>query len=228
MNQEINSRFMRQLGIYNPNEHEDDRVTMIGCGGIGSFTAAGLAKLGIPHLTLIDPDEVEEHNLPNQNYSSGDIACPKVEALAGLCHDEYNTIEAYQFALPNPEVPTLTGLVMSGLDSMSARKEIWDECIKYNPRVPLYVDARLSGEYMLAYAVNPTSPGDIDSYELTLHSDDEGEEVSCTERGIIDVGLQVASMLTRIARRHFNRQEVPNITIMNQASYVTTQGGWVK
>ncbi len=39
------------------------RVAVIGCGRSGSITALSLARLGLRHLTLIDPDMVELHNL---------------------------------------------------------------------------------------------------------------------------------------------------------------------
>lgn len=223
-----NERFMRQLGIYDPTQHEHDQVTMIGCGGIGSFTALGLAKLGVPNLTLIDPDQVEDHNIPNQMFWPSMTGTDKVAATAGIIDDEFNNITTYATALPSDEVPPFRGLVLSGLDSMEARSSIWHECIKNKPRINRYIDARLSAQFIVAYAVNPTDPKDVEQYEATLYADDEAEDTLCTERGIIDVGLQVASLLTRATRLHFNGEEVPNITMMNQATYVTTQGGWVE
>lgn len=225
-----NDRFMRQLGIYNPGEHAADKVTMIGCGGIGSFTALGLAKLGVPHVVLIDGDTVEDHNVPNQMFTTDDIAHHKVDAAAGLMRltNEFANIESYAFKLPNDAIPPLDGLVISGLDSMSARKEIWEQCIKLKPGITRYIDARLSGEFIIAYCVDPTNMQDCAKYEeQALFDDGEAEELLCTERGIIDVGLQVASLLVRATRKHFNGDELPSITMMNQASYVTTQGAWV-
>lgn len=226
--QASDERFLRQLGIYNPAERKGDSVTFIGCGGIGSFAAAGIAKLGVPRIKLIDPDTVEEHNIPNQNFTEFDVGQPKVDALADRIGDQFNEVDAYQAALPDERVTRLDGLIISGLDSMEARREVWESCIKLKPSVTRYIDARLSGQFIVAYSVNPSMMSDVQSYEKTLHSDDEAEDISCTARGIIDVGLQVASLLTRAARLHFSGAEVPNITIMNQESYVTTQGAWVE
>lgn len=223
---EYTDRYARQLGIYNP-EGKRDHVTMIGCGGIGSFTAFGVAKLGVPKITLIDPDIVEEHNLPNQNFLPEDIGKPKALALAEQIDHNLIDVDTWTGTAENYD-PGVDGLVLSGVDSMSARKDIWEQCIKLNPRVSLYIDGRLSGEYMLAYAVNPTSGEDIERYERTLHSDDEGEAVACTERGIIDVGLQIASMLTMHTRNHLNGKEIPSITMMNMASYTASSGQWVR
>lgn len=229
MDQAINSLFMRQLGIYNPNDHEHDEVHLIGAGGIGSFTAVGLARLGVPKITVYDPDKVEEHNVPNQNYTLADVGRYKTDAIvsAMAAINPHGTYTGVADSIPSDDVQ-LKGLVISGVDSMEARHNIWHDAIKMRPQIELYIDARLSGLYMLAYAANPTSMIDIDEYEKTLHSDDEGEDVSCTERGIIDVGLQIGSMLTRLTRRHFNQESVNRINIMNQDSYVTTQGAWLQ
>lgn len=225
-----NERYLRQLGIYNPTERRNDKVTFIGVGGIGSFAAFGAAKLGVPNITLIDPDHVEVHNQPNQFFGVGDIGSAKVDAMAGYViadRDFDGNVETYETDLPSDDVPALEGLVISGLDSMEARTNIWNECIRLKPRVTRYIDARLSGEFLIAYAVNPSDMHDIEKYEATLYSDEEGEDLLCTERGIIDVGMQIGSLLVRAMRKHFNGDDIPNITMMNQASYVTTQGAWI-
>jgi tRNA A37 threonylcarbamoyladenosine dehydratase len=42
------------------------RVAVFGVGGVGSFTVEALARLGVEHLTLVDPDTVAESNLNRQ------------------------------------------------------------------------------------------------------------------------------------------------------------------
>jgi len=42
------------------------RVAVFGVGGVGSFTVEALARLGVGHLTLVDPDKVAESNLNRQ------------------------------------------------------------------------------------------------------------------------------------------------------------------
>jgi bacteriocin biosynthesis cyclodehydratase domain-containing protein len=58
-------------------------VVLVGCGGLGSWTACGLACAGIGSLVLIDDDRVELSNLNRQLlFSEADVGRLKVEAAA--------------------------------------------------------------------------------------------------------------------------------------------------
>jgi len=59
------------------------RVGIIGCGRTGSLIATTMVRTGLKHLTLLDPDYVEEHHLGEmEGVSRSDIGCPKAEAIA--------------------------------------------------------------------------------------------------------------------------------------------------
>jgi tRNA A37 threonylcarbamoyladenosine dehydratase len=59
------------------------RVAIVGVGGVGSWTAEGLARSGIGHLTLIDLDDVCVTNTNRQLPAlEGQIGRPKVAVLA--------------------------------------------------------------------------------------------------------------------------------------------------
>ena len=56
------------------------RVGIVGLGSVGCIVAEAMARIGVAHLTLIDPDHVEEHNLDRLLYASeSDIGKRKVE-----------------------------------------------------------------------------------------------------------------------------------------------------
>jgi bacteriocin biosynthesis cyclodehydratase domain-containing protein len=58
-------------------------VAIVGCGALGSWTAAGLACAGVGRLVLVDDDSVELSNLNRQLlFRRGDVGRPKVEAAA--------------------------------------------------------------------------------------------------------------------------------------------------
>ena len=65
------------------------------------------------------------------------------------------------------------------------------------------------------------------AYWRTLHSDDEALPAACTERGVIDVGMVVGGLLTRLVRAHFGDDDVEPVTVMNMASLTLNRGGWV-
>jgi molybdopterin/thiamine biosynthesis adenylyltransferase len=59
------------------------RVGIVGCGRLGSTLAAALARNGVRHLLLVDPDIVEPHNLgETDGLDPLDINTPKVQVLA--------------------------------------------------------------------------------------------------------------------------------------------------
>lgn len=61
----------------------DLRVAVVGAGGTGSAVAVLLARLGVGHLILIDPQTLEDTNVPRVHGSTlADIHRPKVDILA--------------------------------------------------------------------------------------------------------------------------------------------------
>lgn len=58
---------------------ENSRVSILGCGGLGSNIAMTLARCGVGELHLYDFDKVEYSNLNRQNYDLGDLGNSKVD-----------------------------------------------------------------------------------------------------------------------------------------------------
>lgn len=63
------------------------RLLVAGC-GIGSSLAVAAVRMGFEHLTLVDGDVVDRHNLNRQFYDTRDVGRPKVAAL----HDHLKAI----------------------------------------------------------------------------------------------------------------------------------------
>jgi molybdopterin/thiamine biosynthesis adenylyltransferase len=57
-------------------------VLVAGVGSVGSYLTEQLARSGVGHFTVLDPDVVEPANLSRTIYDATDIDRPKVEALA--------------------------------------------------------------------------------------------------------------------------------------------------
>jgi tRNA A37 threonylcarbamoyladenosine dehydratase len=56
-------------------------AVVVGLGGTGSWVALFLAMVGVPQLTLIDPDSVESHNLNRLPVPPDALGKPKVIAV---------------------------------------------------------------------------------------------------------------------------------------------------
>lgn len=184
--------FLRQLDLVRP-EALDTPVHLVGCGGIGSFAALALAKLGCAHLHLYDDDRVEEQNVPNQLFRTADVGRPKVEALAEIL--EAFTGTRPQAHLRRIEGERLQGIVLSGVDSMAARKTLWQKCVRHRAGIPLYLDGRLGAEVCRLYSIRPADPDDVRCYEASLYDDSQAVPLSCTAGAIIYTGFAMASLV---------------------------------
>lgn len=94
---EAMERFDRQLPYFSaalPSRGADAQralteatVVIIGCGALGSWTAAGLGCAGVGRLVLVDDDVVELSNLNRQMlFRRADVGRPKVVAAAAALH----------------------------------------------------------------------------------------------------------------------------------------------
>jgi molybdopterin/thiamine biosynthesis adenylyltransferase len=61
---------------------EAARIAVVGCGGLGSWIAMALARMGVRRLVLIDPDRFDRSNAPRQMVTPPDLYLPKAHALA--------------------------------------------------------------------------------------------------------------------------------------------------
>jgi len=205
-----NMDFWRQLDVVSPEDLASLQVTVVGAGGIGSPTTLALAKMGVEHLTVFDPDTVELHNLPNQLYRFGDLGKAKVEGLADICRDFAGVaVETKPERFDGQH--SLSGVVVSGVDTMAARKEIWQR-VRYNPTVQIYIEARMGAEVARIHSVKPCDPSEVRWYETTLYSDEEASEAPCTARAVIYnvfmIAALVANQVKKFARAESLAREV--------------------
>jgi molybdopterin/thiamine biosynthesis adenylyltransferase len=198
--------FLRQLDLVKP-EALETPVHLIGCGGIGSFTALALAKLGCPCLHLYDDDRVEEHNIPNQLFRTSDIGRPKVEALAEIL-EGFAGVRPWRH-LRRIEGERLQGIVVSGVDSMATRKSLWQKAVRHRAGIPLFLDGRLGAEVCRLYAIRPADPDDVRCYEQSLYDDSQAVPLSCTAGAIIYTGFAMASLIADQVKRFAVGEVVP-------------------
>lgn len=169
--------FSRQLEVFEPRKFKQP-VHVIGCGGGGSWTSMMLAKLGVSDLHLHDFDEVGAHNIPNQLFKEEQIGMKKV-------HSAQDNI--FEFSGTTPTIydeqvtgdTKLSGIVFMEVDSMKARKEIYEKACKNHLDIPLVVESRACVSGGRVYAFNPSKRSECLEYEKTLYSDEESQASMC-------------------------------------------------
>jgi hypothetical protein len=109
----------------------------------------------------------------------------------------------------------LSGLVISGVDSMSARQAIWQGAIRYRSNVELYIDARMGAEVCRIYSVRPSDPEDVRNYELTLYDDDQATDDACTARAIIYNVLSIAGLIANQVKKYAKGERLDREVILD-------------
>jgi len=187
--------FNSQLGIFNPTIFEDKRITIIGVGAIGSFTALTLAKMGIKHMTIYEFDRVTPHNIPNQFYKVNHVGKLKTSSLVEIIN-EFAECEVEIKGAFKQRTKITGDIVISLVDSMEVRKMIFNKCSKVN--IP-FIDARMGGEFMRVYAISNKTNRKF--YRSTLYSTYTADRIRCTERSVIFNPLLAAAYISILVKK---------------------------
>lgn len=79
-----------QAAVVMPKEHTKLRIIQVGAGGTGSFAALAIARLMYElkesgkavELLIVDPDVVENGNIPRSNFCAAEVGSHKAQTLA--------------------------------------------------------------------------------------------------------------------------------------------------
>lgn len=204
-----------QKDFYDPVRHGGS-VTVVGAGGIGSPTIMGLARMGIPNISVYDDDNVEPHNVVAQNYELEHVGAGKAESITELARKvSVAKIKPYKHLVTNED--TLLGnIVVSAVDSMNSRKAIY-EAAKGSPTVQWIVDGRLGGELIVVHTVNIRNSEQVEYYlsDDVMFDDSEVVSNSCTSRAIFDVSYAIAALIMRSVRRILTDEDVERQQMLN-------------
>jgi len=197
----------RHVGIFNPDGFNNYIISIIGLGAIGSGIAEALTRMGLNNFEFIDPDSVEEHNVPNQLYFSKDIGKFKVDA----CAEKLKLINPkIRIRLRKELFSDLMGtIVFLATDNMAARKQVFEYC-KKNPFVKLIIDGRMASLNFTVHTVDMEKKKDILDYTKRLFTDDKMLQIPCTERSIIFNVFGVSSFLANQLIKFLNQEDYFN------------------
>ncbi|HEX4590914.1 MAG TPA: ThiF family adenylyltransferase, partial [Gemmataceae bacterium] len=140
---EIPERYSRQVrfpGIGKDGQQKllDSKVTLVGCGALGTVLANALVRAGVGHLRLIDRDFIETNNLQRQIlFDEADVAAnlPKAEAAARKLRviNSGVTVEPIVTDVDRTNILDLAGdadLILDGSDNFEVRYVINDAAVK--------------------------------------------------------------------------------------------------
>lgn len=163
------------------------RVAVMGCGALGTFQAAALARAGIGFLRIIDRDYVEPSNLQRQwLFTEADAAeaLPKAEAARRRLA-EINSgvvVEAQVADLTAAVADELlddVDLVLDGTDNFETRYLINDFCVSTGKP---WVYGAAVGSYGLTM---PVRPGVTACLRCVYPQPPEGAQPTCETAGVL-------------------------------------------
>lgn len=186
----------RHISVFNP-DNVLYPIHIIGAGATGSFVAQILARMGVPVLNIYDFDTVEIHNIPNQSFDTRHLEKSKVEALASILKDINPDIVVNTFnkEVKEEDVNGLEGYVFMLIDSMKARKQLWETC-KTNDKIIHYWESRLGSDQARVYSIALEKDKDYRRYETDFYDDEKAEVSACgTSITVLPIVLQTASLM---------------------------------
>jgi len=184
-------------------------AVVVGCGALGSFHAAALARAGVGTLTIIDRDYVEPSNLHRQwlfEESDAAEALPKAAAAARRLAGINSAVRV------RPRIADLTpsnaeellggaGVIVDGTDNFEARFLINDFAVSRG--VPWIYGAAV-GSYGIAM---PVIPGKSACLRCVYPAPPAGVQPTCETAGVLSVvvsaiaSIQVADALKILCGR---------------------------
>src|SRR5438309_4705047 len=136
------SRQMRFYGIGQAGQRRllDARVTLCGCGALGTVLANGLVRAGVGRLRLVDRDFIETNNLQRQVlFDEHDVAenLPKAEAAARKLGAINSSVHVQPVVTDTDRTNILdlvqdADLILDGTDNFEIRYLINDAAVKLN------------------------------------------------------------------------------------------------
>jgi len=163
-------------------------AVIVGCGALGSFHAAALARAGVGRLTIIDRDYVEPSNLHRQwlfEESDAAAALPKAIAAQRRLAAINSAIEVRAIVADltpsNAEDLLPADLILDGTDNFDTRYLINDFSISRS--IPWIYGAAV-GAYGLAM---PVLPGRTACLRCVYPEPPSGAQPTCETAGVLNV-----------------------------------------
>lgn len=153
----------------------DRRIVMIGCGSVGGYVAHLLARAGVGHITLVDPDILRWDNVGRHVLGGADVDRPKAEAVA----------ESLRRALPHLSITAINQdwreWLGGGASSVEGVDLVVSTAATWSCEEPLNLLARRS-------TFPPVLFGWLEPYALAGHALTVAREGGCLQCGMNQFG----------------------------------------
>ena len=183
---------------------QDKVVILAGVGGIGSYVAYLLARLGIRSLFMYDDDVVEMSNMAGQLYRRSDISKFKTDAMSDIISQFTTFASANSITEKFDDNSEAADIMICGFDNMVARRTFFDKWRRHvsdskNRENCLFIDGRLSAEYLQVYCLTGEDDALIEEYgKVALFEDSEAEHEVCSYKQTSFIANMIGSIIVNL------------------------------
>ena len=175
----------------------DARITIIGCGALGTFQAAALARAGVGFLRIVDRDYIETSNLQRQwLFDEADAAAALPKAIAAREHlrrmnsgVEVDARVADLTAANAEDLLAECDLILDGTDNFDTRYLINDFAVRGG--IP-WIYGGAVGSYGIAM---PVIPGVTACLACVYPEPPAGAQPTCETAGVLGTATSLIASL---------------------------------
>lgn len=200
----------RHIEQFDPFRFGETRVDVVGCGAVGARIAMELGCFGIANLHIWDGDNIETHNVANQRpYIQKDLGRPKVAALSDhLFEATGRRPTVHQAFIDGPT--DLGNVVFLAVDTMAARKKIFDDCLRLRYATDVVIEVRMGIDELRVYGFSPKDREQVAAWLDSLSDDAETKEAVCRVQTTVGDTASITAGLAVARFRHWYRQSFEN------------------
>ena len=186
-------------------------IMIIGVGGIGSYLAPLLKRVGVYSMFLADPDIVEEKNLLYQNFDEINVGEKKVNSLYMNGHVRSDYPIRTDVCLRKDKMD----LIVCCADNLDIRRLVYRQGFQDDAKVK-WLDLRAQGRNgaLISYLTDPKfSDMFLQGPEGSFSC--QGEQDEITPESVHFTHVAVAGMAAQWIQRWFNGEEVKDKMVIN-------------
>ncbi|MDF7682820.1 sulfur carrier protein ThiS adenylyltransferase ThiF [Lactobacillus sp. ESL0679] len=126
------------------------KVTIAGCGGLGTNISLALARIGVGQITLIDFDQVELSNLNRQQFKFNQVGMAKVVAMKENLQEvnPFVTVKAIKERVTLQNIAQLfqdADIICEAFDDPAAKAMLLENVTTIFPDKPLVMASGMAG-----------------------------------------------------------------------------------